>query len=286
MKAFRILCVILLFVGITYIGIGPFAHYMMVPLTDPADFAFTDLPDSATVKSLIESADLAKGSELVTTHCIACHTIENQGVAMMDRAAMLSAFGLVPPDLSNLGSMLDDVFLFHFISNPVLVAKSATFGNMPGYEWLGAQELATIVAYLKSIAAPLDAIPGKTIAVTACARCHSIAYDQVPLDADKAALHAWAGAIPVDLSQVIKSQEGDYIERFLNDPQKMLPGTKMPRVGLTQEAQLKLQQYLDHVGDPKKAERQTIGFYVLLFCLVFTVFAWLWKRNEFMKVGK
>lgn len=38
---------------------------------------------------------------------------------------------------------------------------------------------------------------------------------------------------------------------FINDPQKLLPGTAMPRVGLSEQAQKQVIAYLEKAGDRK-----------------------------------
>jgi len=54
----------------------------------------------------------------------------------------------------------------------------------------------------------------------------------------------------------------------------------MPRVGLTEEGFEKVKAYLTETGDPSKPARQAIGPWVLLFFVVFTVLAYLWKKSQ------
>jgi ubiquinol-cytochrome c reductase cytochrome c1 subunit len=58
----------------------------------------------------------------------------------------------------------------------------------------------------------------------------------------------------------------------------------MPRVGLSKIAEEKVIAYLTKVGDPYQAQRRQIGFYFVTFFLIFTLFAWMWKKNEMDKV--
>jgi len=53
----------------------------------------------------------------------------------------------------------------------------------------------------------------------------------------------------------------------------------MPRVGLTGEGFEKVKAYLTQTGDPSKTAREAIGPWVLLFFVVFTVLAYLWKKS-------
>lgn len=50
----------------------------------------------------------------------------------------------------------------------------------------------------------------------------------------------------------IRSRSVDYLNNFINDTQKMLPGTSMPRVGLNKEAQQQVMAYMNEAGDSKK----------------------------------
>ncbi len=118
-----------------------------------------------------------------------------------------------------------------------------------------------------------------------CGRCHGVKYDKVVAKADISTLKPYLGSIPPDLSQMIKSQGEEYLHKFINDPQKILLGTGMPRVGLTEETEAKVINYLDVVGDPKKEDRGELGKYFILFALVLAFFAYAWKKNEFANAG-
>ncbi|MFV7791541.1 cytochrome c1, partial [Aliarcobacter lanthieri] len=69
----------------------------------------------------------------------------------------------------------------------------------------------------------------------------------------------YMGKLPPDLSQHIRSRGVDFLQTFINDPQKQLEGTAMPRVGLSQESQQQVINYLEEVGDSKKAQREELG---------------------------
>jgi uncharacterized protein (UPF0262 family) len=59
-----------------------------------------------------------------------------------------------------------------------------------------------------------------------------------------------------------------YLETFVNNPQKQLEGTAMPRVGLTEESQDQVVAYLEEVGDSKKAQREELGPKFLIYLIV------------------
>jgi ubiquinol-cytochrome c reductase cytochrome c1 subunit len=87
------------------------------------------------------------------------------------------------------------------------------------------------------------------------------------------------GSNPPDLSVMIRSRLADYLENFINDPQKKLDGTAMPRVGLTKERTEQVINYLEKVGDGKKDERTVIGIGMIMFFIVMVFFAYMWKEG-------
>ena len=82
-----------------------------------------------------------------------------------------------------------------------------------------------------------------------------------------------------DLSMMIRSRDIEYLHTFINDPQKHLAGTAMPRVGLTKEAEDQVIAYMESVGDSKKPERESLGYRLVIFMVIMGVVAYLWKRK-------
>jgi ubiquinol-cytochrome c reductase cytochrome c1 subunit len=93
-------------------------------------------------------------------------------------------------------------------------------------------------------------------------------------------IKSYMGKVPPDLSQYIRSRGAEYLHEFVNDPQKHLEGTAMPRVGLTQESEEQVVAYLEEVGDSKSAEREALGPKFLIYLVIFAIFAWLWKAKQ------
>ena len=156
---------------------------------------------------------------------------------------------------------------------------------MPKFYGLGGdidQEVANIVAYLKSIA-PKE-VSDEQVFEDACQRCHSMKYDKKYSNSDPEALKNYMGTTPPDLSIMIRAKGREYLETFINDPQKQLKGTSMPRVGLTKESQEQVINYLEKVGDRKKAERESLGVKVIIYMLIFTILAYLWKVKIWREV--
>ena len=148
---------------------------------------------------------------------------------------------------------------------------------MPSYSFFSDQEIADIVAYLESIA-PKE-LSNREVFEQACARCHSVDYDNLAAQTQAEDLERYLGTKVPDLSMMIRSRGADYLHKFINDPQKLLAGTAMPRVGVTQEAEKQIVSYLESVGDSKKAQRESLGFKIILFFAVMAILAYLWKRQ-------
>ena len=152
---------------------------------------------------------------------------------------------------------------------------------MPAFFGAGGEdpnaEIADIVAYLKSIA-PKE-ISDEQVFRDACQRCHDMKYENKYVLTNRVNLATYMGSNPPDLSMMIRSKGDDYLHKFINDTQKMLPGTSMPRVGLNKASEDKVVAYMAKAGDAKKAERESLGINAMIYFLIFGIFGWLWKRK-------
>jgi hypothetical protein len=244
----------------------------------------------------LSKGDAAKGAETFTAGgCVGCHGVEVAGMpAPMDNETASQTFGVVPPDLSTAGKIYDDKFLAALIKNPTMALKLAHKFNdekpFPMTAFFGAggedmnKEIADIVAYLKSVSAEYEkqhgAISDAKLFEDACQRCHDMKYDKKYALSNKVNLAAYMGSNPPDLSMMIRSKNSDnYLAKFINNTQKMLPGTSMPRVGLDKAAEDQIVSYIQKVGDSKKDERESLGIYVMIYFFILGIFAWLWKRK-------
>ena len=238
--------------------------------------------------------DVANGQILVTSNCTACHSIESQGFPqIMDNATTAGAYGVTTPDLGSSGKLYTKEFLVAFIKNPALASKvSHKFEDgkahpMPGYDWMSSQEIADMVAYLESIAP--KQMTNKEVFVDSCQRCHGLKYADMKNGTMGAFTPAeniknYMGKLPPDLSQYIISRGPDYLGKFINDPQKLLDGTAMPRVGLNQESQEQVIKYLEEIGASKKEEREELGPKFLIYLVIFAIFGFLWKASKWRDV--
>jgi ubiquinol-cytochrome c reductase cytochrome c1 subunit len=288
MRELKILAVVVFFTAVVYWGVEPYAHSQMHPHVAPADFSFKDLGVDAKV------GDAKRGAEtFMNAGCTGCHGVASQNLpAPMDNASASASFGVVPPDLSHAGVLYDKNFLAALIKNPTKALKVEHKFNetrphpMIAFYGLGGdldQEVADIVAYLQSIA-PVTPLSDKQVFQDACQRCHDMKYDKVASLTDKDALKTYMGSIPPDLSMMIRSRSAEYLETFINNPQKQLAGTAMPRVGLTEKAQNQVISYLEKVGDRKKDERNGLGYKLLGFMVIFTLLAFAWKVKIWKEV--
>jgi len=228
----------------------------------------------------------------------------------MDPASAAAAYGVNPPDLSNAGVVFDAKFLTDLIKNPAHALKvehkfDAAKGKMhPMAQFYGAggdmdQEVADMVAYLQSISVSKEELTPKIAFETACGRCHANHYekwtqigtkptfkkkqDELAFDMNvlnyQDSLKAYMGKLPPDLSIYIRSRGEHFIETFIENPQSHLEGTAMPRVGVTEESAEKVIEYLKDSGDTKRHEREEVGMRVMIYIVIFAIFALLWKKQ-------
>ena len=97
---------------------------------------------------------------------------------------------------------------------------------------------------------------------------------------EQATIAGYMGKLPPDLSMMIRARSSHFMETFIEDPQTQLPGTSMPRVGLSEVGYEKVHEYLMDVGDPSKPAREMTGPWVLGFFLIFTILAYFWKSYQ------
>ncbi|DAB29005.1 MAG TPA: cytochrome C [Sulfurimonas sp. UBA12504] len=302
-----ILAVVVIFSLITYYLVEPYAHHVMHKHVESEHFAYADLP------ALAANGDATRGQDLVmgAGACTGCHSIEAAGMpAAMEPQDAAASYGVNPPDLSNVGVIFDERFLADLIKNPAHALKvehkfTAESGKMhPMSAFAGAggdidQEVADMVAYLKSIAIKAEDVTPKIAYENACGRCHAMSYEkwtqigEKPSFKDKKdalafdikvlqyedSLKAYMGKLPPDLSMYIRSRGEHFVSTFIENPQAQLEGTAMPRVGVTAEMAEKVIEHMQDSGDTKRAERESIGMNVMIYIIIFAIFALLWKKQ-------
>lgn len=241
----------------------------------------------------VDSIDFSKGNattgeQTFAMACASCHSLDVKGLPnpMGDNKTASEAMGVVPPDLSLAGYLYDDKFLAALILDPTLALNIAHVFNdekpfpMTQFFGLGGdinQEVADIIAYLNSVS-PKE-VSNKDVFDNACQRCHDMKYDNTYVLGNRISLKNYIGSNPPDLSMMIRSKGETYLHKFINDPQKMLPGTAMPRVGLNEKAEKQVVEYIQKVGDSKKDERSMVSINIMIYFAILSVFAILWKRK-------
>jgi ubiquinol-cytochrome c reductase cytochrome c1 subunit len=315
-KELFILAVVTVFTLLTYWLVEPFAHSQMHKHVESEGFAYKDLPALTKQGNAARGKDLVMGAgACVGCHSIKVAGMP----APMDPVTAAQSYGVNPPDLSNAGVVFDPKFLAALIKNPAHAlllehkynAESGKTYPMPQFYGAGGdmdQEVADMVAYLQSIAVPKDKLTPDMAFETACGRCHAIHYpyeldgkihpawtqigekpafkhkqDELAFETKvldyQDALTKYLGTLPPDLSMYIRSRGEHYIKTFVEDPQAYLKGTAMPRVGVTAEAADKVIEHLENVGDSKRHKRESVGKNVMIFIIIFAIFAILWKKE-------
>ena len=316
MKELFILAVVTTFTLVTYYLVEPFAHSHMHKHHESEKFVYEDLPALTKQGDVARGKDLVMGAgACVGCHAI---KVEGMA-APMDAVTSASAYGVNPPDLSDAGSVFDAKFLAALIKNPAHALmlehkyndKTGKTFPMPPFYGAGGdldQEIADMVAYLQSIAPKGEELTPKMAFETACGRCHAVhyqyekdgerhpawtqigehptfkhkqdelAYETQVLDYQDS-LVKYLGKLPPDLSMYIRSRGEHFLSTFAENPQNYLKGTAMPRVGMTAEAAEKVIEHLADVGDSKRHERDAVGKNVMIYIIIFAIFALLWKKQ-------
>ncbi len=249
----------------------------------------------ADVKKIAALKGDAAAGEATFAMCAGCH---------MEGAVNMG--GVVPPPLDHAGALYDKNYLIALIKDPAMASnvdhKYADTMTHP----MGSiktmvsepQDIANVVAYLKEKKA--GEVTTKEAFTEACSRCHAMRYAKTTqlgdtpkfkYEKDELAykikvideqnlVKGYMGKLPPDLSIIIRARSPHFLETFVENPQSQLPGTSMPRVGLTHEGYEKVKTYLEEIGDPSKPAREELGWKVVLFFIIFTGLAFLWKKSK------
>jgi len=255
----------------------------------------------ADVKKIATLKGDATAGEATYAMCAGCH---------MEGASNMG--GVTPPSLEHAGAIYDKNFLIALIKDPAIATNvDHKYPNGTMAHPMGSistmvttpQDIANVVAYLQAKKA--GEVTPKEAFTEACSRCHANRYGhltqlgEIPktksniktgLDIDamkyqqkvaveQASLADYLGTLPPDLSIMIRARSEHFLHTFIENPQAGLPGTAMPRTGLNKEGMEKVFAYLEKTGDPSKPLREETGPKVLLFFLIFTVLAFLWKKS-------
>lgn len=313
-KELKILAIVVFFTLVTYWGVEPFAHSQMHKHVESMNMTYNGAADiescSADKKEMKEAfwADVTKiaalkgdaaAGEGTYAMCAGCH---------MEGAVNMG--GVIPPSLEKAGSLYDKNYLIALIKDPAIAMntdhKYADTMTHP----MGSiktmvtepQDIANVVAFLLEKKA--GELTPKEAYIDACGRCHTNKYGNMTqlgetpkfkhekdalahkikvLD-EQAAVKGYMGKLPPDLSIIIRARSEHFLKTFIENPQSQLPGTSMPRTGLTEEGYEKVMTYLGETGDNHKADRDSLGWKVILFFVIFSLLAYLWKQSVWSKL--
>jgi len=246
-----------------------------------------------------------KAGEAVFGMCLGCHN--GSGTSMG---------GVVPPSLDHAGSLYDKKYLIALIKDPAMASNvdhkyADTMSHPMGpvkTMVTTPQQIADVVAYIMKNKA--GEITPKEAFVDACGRCHANRYGKwtqagfVPKTKSdiktgqdlellkfkekvakaQMAVAGYMGKLPPDLSIIVRARSEHFLSTFVENPQSQLPGTSMPRTGLTKEGYEKVIQYLEETGDPSAPKRAELGPKVIGYFLIFTLLAYLWKKSVWKKL--
>ncbi len=227
--------------------------------------------------------------------CMGCHNGANMNMG-----------GVIPPNLDHAGALYDKNYLIALIKDPAMASNvdhkyaDTMMHPMGSIKSMMAdnQQIADVVAYILENKA--GEVTPKEAYMEACMRCHAVRYGKltqlgetpafkhekdalaykIKVIDEQDAVKAYMGKLPPDLSMIIRARSEHFLETFIENPQSQLPGTSMPRVGLSHEGFEKVKAYLTEVGDPSKEKREAIGPIVIGFFILFSLLALLWKKSQ------
>jgi len=314
MKELKIFGIVAIFTLVLYWGVEPFAHSQMHKHVEGHGFAYdgkADIEEAKVAKNDAKAkakevfwADVAKVSKLKGdvaageagfATCMGCHM--EGGVNMG---------GVIPPVLDHAGALYDKNYLIALIKDPAMASNvdhkyadtmTHPMGSIKAM-MADDQQIADVVAYI--LAKKAGEVTTKEAFAEACARCHAMRYakttqlgdtpkfkyekdalaHKIKVLDEQALVKAYMGKTPPDLSMIIRARGAHFMETFVENPQSQLPGTSMPRVGLSHEGYEKVKAYMTEIGDPSKPAREELGPKVILFFIIFTGLAFLWKKSR------
>ena len=259
----------------------------------------------ASVKKIASLKGDVTAGEATFAMCLGCHNGSGTNMG-----------GVIPPSLEKAGALYDKNYLIALIKDPAMASnvdhKYADTMTHP----MGSiktmvtsdQDIANVVAFLKAKKA--GEVTPKEAFVDACGRCHANRYAKwyqpgfqpktksniktgqdidllkfkEKVAQEQEAVANYMGKLPPDLSIIIRARSEHFLSTFVENPQSQLPGTAMPRTGLTKEGFEKVVEFLGETGDPSAKARAELGPKVLIFFIIFTILAVLWKKSVWSKL--
>ncbi len=194
----------------------------------------TDLkvPDQYRFKAKGQN-EIVEGERLVSRYnCTGCHIIEGQGGDI--RRLYETAPSQAPPNLLGEGQKVQQPWLYNFLKAPTTIrpwlqVRMPTFGlddheTTTAVDYFAALDHVTVpfVHIQRAMLAPPMVEAGELLAskdYLSCFSCHVRGSQNPEGEPD-----SWAP----DLAMAATRLHPDWIVKWLEDPQKLMPGTKMP----------------------------------------------------------
>jgi ubiquinol-cytochrome c reductase cytochrome c1 subunit len=310
MKELKILAVVVFFSLLTYWLVEPYAHSQMHKHVEGHNFIYDGTADIEEASKEHKEAKKAFWAEVKTISALKGNVAAGEtGYAMCmgcHNGSGTNMGGVVPPNLDHAGALYDKNYLIALIKDPAMASNvdhkyADTMTHPMGSiktMFADNQSIADVVAYVMQKKA--GEVTPKEAFSEACMRCHAMRYSNMTqlgvtpkfkyekdalahkikvLD-EQDLIKKYMGKTPPDLSMMIRARSEHFMETFVENPQSQLPGTSMPRVGLTPEGYEKVKLYLEEVGDPSKPARAALGPWVILFFIIFTILAYFWKKEQ------
>jgi cytochrome c2 len=206
------------------------------------------------IRAEADDLELAKIRKLIRQYnCRGCHSLEDRGPAI--RATITEA-GMLPPDLQGEGARVQPAWLATYLADPGSVRlRSWLTVRMPDFDF-STREIGDFVVGFSALAkedpalAPTSQAGPRELAVgrqifdlLQCARCHPEGEVRRPAGPGAAEL-----APPFGLTS--RRLRYGWIAPWLEDPQRLLPGTRMPDFfPLTAEGSLE-SPFVAAIGEP------------------------------------
>ena len=224
---------------------------------------------------LCDKASLQRGARIYVNYCQGCHSLEH-----VRYKSMAADIGI----LSQEGEVLETIVQknLNFISDKVTSPMKAAIPKKDAEEWFGvAPPDLTLTArvrgtnwvytYLKSFYQDESRPWGVNNLVFPDVGMPHVLYELQGVQ------------IPHFENIRFESEDGTFHE------QKIVERLELASPGALSETEYDraitdLVNFLDYVGEPHKLERKRIGIWVILFLIIFTLFAYLLKREYWKDV--
>jgi mono/diheme cytochrome c family protein len=202
-------------------------------------------------------------------NCRGCHLLEGEGGAIRETIKDQAYW---PPNLIGEGQKVQSGWLFNFVKGPIpirpwLKVKMPTFGFDDAHATAVTKYFASLDSATYPFQSPPDQPPStdllaqgkKTFVDFKCISCHTVGAPPPGVS---------VADLAPDLTKANDRLRHDWIQKWLRDPQKLLPGTRMPGFFYSDDQPLypdadrkmeSVKEYLLTLAPPRRAEAAPAG---------------------------